>query len=323
MRLVCPNCGAQYEVDDRVIPESGRDVQCSACGHAWYQVSADREDEPDLNEAVADEVLTRDEPEDEVAEAEAEEPETEAPASTKEPEPEDQPEPSEEDQPEPAEDEGEGEGEEVDDAHEAAMVAPRPREIDEGVRSILKEEAERELGARSGEQPHEPEPVETQPELGLESGPSPDEERRRIARERLARMRGMDEEDMAVPDFDGHAEPEPETTARPPHGRELFPDIEEINSTLDRHAPGSDAGDDADTVPVTSTNGFRRGFLMILFIMVLLAALYVLAPNLAENAPPLEPALAAYVDAVNTARAWLDDALRGLIAEIESMTSDS
>lgn len=37
MRLSCPNCKAQYEVEDSVIPESGRDVQCSACGHTWYQ----------------------------------------------------------------------------------------------------------------------------------------------------------------------------------------------------------------------------------------------------------------------------------------------
>lgn len=37
MRLTCPNCSAQYEVDERVIPQSGRDVQCSACGNTWYQ----------------------------------------------------------------------------------------------------------------------------------------------------------------------------------------------------------------------------------------------------------------------------------------------
>jgi len=40
MRLVCPNCAAQYDVDDRVIPEGGRDVQCSNCGHSWFQTPA-------------------------------------------------------------------------------------------------------------------------------------------------------------------------------------------------------------------------------------------------------------------------------------------
>lgn len=37
MRLTCPNCSAQYEVPDDVIPESGRDVQCSNCEQTWFQ----------------------------------------------------------------------------------------------------------------------------------------------------------------------------------------------------------------------------------------------------------------------------------------------
>ncbi|WP_171234961.1 zinc-ribbon domain-containing protein [Ruegeria sp. HKCCA6837] len=37
MRLTCPNCGAQYEVPDEVIPEEGRDVQCSNCDKTWFQ----------------------------------------------------------------------------------------------------------------------------------------------------------------------------------------------------------------------------------------------------------------------------------------------
>ncbi|MBN8293160.1 zinc-ribbon domain-containing protein [Rhodobacter sp. NTK016B] len=41
MRLTCPNCNAQYEVDEKVIPKGGRDVQCSACGHTWYQYPMD------------------------------------------------------------------------------------------------------------------------------------------------------------------------------------------------------------------------------------------------------------------------------------------
>lgn len=37
MRLTCPNCTAQYEVPDEVIPEEGRDVQCSNCDQTWFQ----------------------------------------------------------------------------------------------------------------------------------------------------------------------------------------------------------------------------------------------------------------------------------------------
>ncbi|WP_164512348.1 zinc-ribbon domain-containing protein [Oceaniglobus ichthyenteri] len=39
MRLICPNCAAQYEVDVSMIPDEGRDVQCSSCGHTWFQQS--------------------------------------------------------------------------------------------------------------------------------------------------------------------------------------------------------------------------------------------------------------------------------------------
>lgn len=47
MRLICPNCDAIYEVDDAAIPDSGRDVQCSSCGHAWFQLP------PELEAALA------------------------------------------------------------------------------------------------------------------------------------------------------------------------------------------------------------------------------------------------------------------------------
>ena len=39
MRLVCPKCVAQYEVDDQAIPETGREVQCANCEHIWFQDS--------------------------------------------------------------------------------------------------------------------------------------------------------------------------------------------------------------------------------------------------------------------------------------------
>ena len=37
MRLICPNCDAQYEIADNAIPSDGREVQCSNCGHTWFQ----------------------------------------------------------------------------------------------------------------------------------------------------------------------------------------------------------------------------------------------------------------------------------------------
>lgn len=62
MRLICPSCGAQYEVDDTLIPDDGRDVQCSSCGTGWFQrphhPSSDLADDlgtdPELTPAFAD-----------------------------------------------------------------------------------------------------------------------------------------------------------------------------------------------------------------------------------------------------------------------------
>lgn len=47
MRLICPNCGAQYAVADGVIPSAGRDVQCSNCSHTWFETpGASSQDTP-------------------------------------------------------------------------------------------------------------------------------------------------------------------------------------------------------------------------------------------------------------------------------------
>ena len=52
MRLICPNCGAQYEVADDVIPEDGRDVQCSNCAHTWFENRGASDVEDEFSEEV-------------------------------------------------------------------------------------------------------------------------------------------------------------------------------------------------------------------------------------------------------------------------------
>lgn len=44
MRLTCPNCEAEYEVGDGLVPTEGRDVQCSNCGKMWFQAPADEDE---------------------------------------------------------------------------------------------------------------------------------------------------------------------------------------------------------------------------------------------------------------------------------------
>jgi len=63
MRLVCPNCSAQYEIDGSMIPEDGRDVQCSNCGHTWFELPGPSEAETGVpaNAAFSDEPEVEDE----------------------------------------------------------------------------------------------------------------------------------------------------------------------------------------------------------------------------------------------------------------------
>ena len=135
MRLICPNCGAQYEIDVTLLPEEGRDVQCSNCRHAWYQRG------PDI-ESVQEEEDSGFEP------AEA------AP----EPVAETAPEPVAETVPEMPEEEDldEDEGE----LPPAAAAALANRKMDAQVLDVLREEAAREQRQRqeeSGITPPEPE----------------------------------------------------------------------------------------------------------------------------------------------------------------------
>jgi len=142
MRLVCPNCGAQYEVDDRVIPENGRDVQCSNCGHTWFQrpagSQADAEirveidevqdlpeapidDAPDISEAVIETETTAAPVAQEPEIAHAVEPQTDTP-----------------DIEAAAWQDGKTSAE--------APATPQPvrRNLDENLQQVLREEAERE-----------------------------------------------------------------------------------------------------------------------------------------------------------------------------------
>lgn len=47
MRLICPNCGAEYEPPRSMVPSGGRHVQCSACHTRWF---ARRDSRPMLTE---------------------------------------------------------------------------------------------------------------------------------------------------------------------------------------------------------------------------------------------------------------------------------
>lgn len=282
MRLTCPNCSARYEVDESMIPATGRDVQCSNCSSTWFQPGP-RAEEPSIDEPMDQEVPdagTIDAPE-ESAEAQLSEVNIDGPSGVA--------------------------GEEVDED-----TPPRPprRQIDSAVTDILRQEAEREAQLRRAEAAPEPEPVETQDEMSLESASE------------TARMRRLAELDDAQDAFDTAQIEAAVATAAAASRRELLPDIEEINSTLratgDR-AEGEEDATDVETVGSTARrrSQTRRSFFLVLFIAVLAVVLYVYSSQIGEAVPALAPYLENYVTSVNNARFWLDDMARSLAGEAE------
>lgn len=260
MRLICPSCGAQYEVDESVIPDGGRDVQCSNCGQAWFQQSSQQLSAEEAGTAVVEPAL--------------------AAAAGPGPEPVEEP------------------------------TAPAPerarRAMDDTVRSVLREEAERETQARVAEGTS----VESQPELGLAAAIGA------AAATTGGPVGTPAAEDRATgdaQDFDGDA-----VVSRSSR-RELLPDIEEINSTLRATSErGSEAAAfDAPETLARRRSGFRMGFSTALLVAAVLLALYVLSPLLSRAVPPLEPVLSTYVAGVDAGRLWLDERMRSLTQSLQ------
>lgn len=287
MRLVCPNCGAQYEVDDRVMPENGRDVQCSACGHAWFQRGPHAAEE-DAVGAVA----------------------PSSPTSTPVDGTEDAPLAHSQDRDEEQAERGEEAaadrdgGEDTSGADTPPPIASR-RPLDPDVQAILQQEAQRELEARQSQQ----EQIETQTEMGLDDV-ADEEAQRKSIRERMARLRGAEDEFEA-------AEALPEG-----RGRDLLPDIEEINSTLDAdHDIPSDAQQNADASG-RAPGGFRRGFMTTTLLAVMLLAIYVYSPVIAEKLPQVKSPLDSYVTFVDQARTGLNGMMESAIHKMQGLNGE-
>jgi predicted Zn finger-like uncharacterized protein len=159
MRLTCPSCGAQYEVPDDVIPEDGRDVQCSNCGNTWFQ----ERDTSNTPEALAAEAAA---PKDAVWHPEVESDVDNRPSVNQDPAPGSTPPPA----------------------------PPKRRELDPSVADILREEAELEARAREAEAGS----LEEQPELGLQEPEDEAAKRARQAQDRMRRLRGEDPDAAAA-----------------------------------------------------------------------------------------------------------------------------
>lgn len=312
MRLSCPNCGAQYEVPLDVIPQAGRDVQCSNCGHTWFQVHPDEDVElaEEVGGSTPDQGWSPEDstPEDTIASEEAEDP-SEDPVGHEVQPPEieiDVPD-EDEDVSAPVE-KAETHTDERETAEEASEPEPeRTRKpLDSAVTDILREEAEYEAQAREAE---EASPLETQPDLGLQQPENESDKRAAQARDRMRRIRGLSDQDD-VPETPAEQETAAQQTEDAAHHsrRDLLPDIEEINSTLrsDGKGSGTSSGSRAEPTAASKRRGFRLGFAFVVLVAAGMIAVYAYNDKIVTAYPQAEPYISMYMERMNEARVWLD-----------------
>lgn len=279
MRLACPNCDARYEVPDDAIPPGGRDVQCSNCGHGWFQLRP--EDELALEEEAAlyGDDLPAPAPLPPAAPP-AVAPRVAAPAAVPAPVL-------------PEEDE--------DEPSPPPSVAPPAAALEDSVLSVLREEAEREAEARRSEaqrqssrQAEAEGQMQVQPDLGIE----PPASAASATRRRLAMLKG---ENPDAP---------PPSPPKPAARRDLLPDVEEINSTLQPGERASNPDAEVEALPdLTRGNSFRSGFLLAVFLLFVAAVIYVTADSIAALVPALKGPLDSYVLFVDGLRLWLNSTM--------------
>lgn len=302
MRLICPNCGAQYEVPDDVIPAAGRDVQCSNCGHTWLETpgaseaaeAAVERDAPvsvreAVDEASASVVPAEDSFSGSINEAFAD-------ISPADPLP---------DLPDTTTEFESAEGEET------PTVAPRRRPVDASISEILKEEAAREVAARRSEMGAA---LEEQGDLGLPPEPAPVS--RLSETERLIREMKMEAESIETPESITRAAVAA-TVSSAGSRKELLPDIEEINSSLRSNAERGDPTiPEPEEIEEEKRRGFRFGFFTVLIVIAVFAALYIFAPEISEAVPAVAGIMESYVAGVDAARIWLDIQMQTLLEMI-------
>jgi hypothetical protein len=169
---------------------------------------------------------------------------------------------------------------EADSDREADAEAARaPYAVDESVLAILREEAEREAAARRADA----RPPEAQPDPGIA-----------IVAAAAAVAAPIAAED------------------KPSARRDLLPDVEEINSTLrPSEMPAEDDPALQDMPPPQErSGGFRSGFLIVMTVAMIGAAVYMSAPSLSRMVPALAGPLDGYVGMINGLRLELDGLMR-------------
>ncbi len=53
MIITCPNCNKKFKIDEKLIPEEGRDLKCGSCNYVWfYKIEEENNDILQLKEEI-------------------------------------------------------------------------------------------------------------------------------------------------------------------------------------------------------------------------------------------------------------------------------
>ena len=56
MIITCPNCNKQFKIDNSLIPDEGRDLQCGSCNHIWlYSIKEKKNEVLELKQEIISE----------------------------------------------------------------------------------------------------------------------------------------------------------------------------------------------------------------------------------------------------------------------------
>ncbi|MCC5991388.1 MAG: zinc-ribbon domain-containing protein [Rhodobacteraceae bacterium] len=265
MRITCPNCLAQYDIDDTLLPKDGREVQCSACDHVWFQTPMRKK----ADSPVPAGDLAR--PKSEPRSDEASDPATSAPTRKII-----SPIPPRHTEPATTDEDGQ------------SGPQPKPsRKLDPAVADVLREEAAFEDEQRR----KEAEGLHSQPELGLMGGaPWP-----------AAKPPPSDPVD---PDHDP-ADSSARTVHSFPDIEDVSATLEPVDTRRRQGSADSTQDFALPQTASARRRSFLTGFALPLIIAGVGLAAYLWAEDLSQLAPPLQEPLAAYVALVDHARAAL------------------
>lgn len=206
---------------------------------------------------------------------------------------------------------------------EETPPAPKRRELDPEVASILREEAETEQAARNAVRrattiDNPPEDTADQ-EVIIRTAPKeapPPAPKRPEPPEPPAEPTGTDAAIAATVAAAGAA-----VSAR----QDKLPDAEDIGSSLratdDSTPEVEDLSGIASAPRSNGRRGFRLGFWIIVLLFVIGLLVYMFAPQIAEQFPQFRAQLEQYVMTVDKGRIWFDGQIAALMQWLDSMTS--